>query len=102
VDRKVAKMMDATAADALSRPHLKLTEEENSLKGSKWMKPEVWMRHFDELVKFKSIHGHCRVPGRTKPLGGWVKVSYHIHSLSFLFDINVISVTEILKARLLL
>mmetsp|Transcript_26549 Transcript_26549/g.48166 ORF Transcript_26549/g.48166 Transcript_26549/m.48166 type:complete len:885 (-) Transcript_26549:148-2802(-) len=74
VDHKVAKETDGTVAHASSQSHMKLMEEESSLKGSKWMKPEAWMRRFQELVEFKSIHGHCRVPGRMKPLGGWVKI----------------------------
>ena len=40
----------------------------------KGTKPNLWSQNFNELVKFQSIHGHCRVPGKylTNP-----KLGYH-------------------------
>jgi len=43
----------------------------------KGTKPQLWGQHYDELVKFHSINGHCRVPGKYNPnpkLGYWVKL----------------------------
>jgi len=40
-------------------------------------KPEIWLRHYEQLLAFKIIHGHCRVPckfNENKKLGSWVKL----------------------------
>lgn len=66
---KVSKAKDSN--------HPVLTEHQIQLLdsiGFQWAQPgrERWNSRFAELVSFEKLHGHCRVPTKSGPLGHWV------------------------------